>query len=65
LEVYEVHLLHLKFEVYEVHTVQSRIFALTIGMHKKKSYPTIGAVSTDTAMHIELSDVVAALTSFC
>jgi hypothetical protein len=55
----------LKFEVYEVHALQYCIFAPSFGMHKKTPWPDVGAVSTGTAMHVELSNVVMALTSFC
>jgi hypothetical protein len=53
-----------KFEIYEVHALQCCIFAPSFGMHKKTPYPDVGAVSTGTATHVELSNVVAALTSF-
>jgi hypothetical protein len=54
----------LKFEVYEVHALQCYIFAPSFGMHKKTSLPDVSVVSTGTTMHVELSNVVAALTSF-
>jgi hypothetical protein len=40
-------------------------FAPSFDMHKKTPKSDVGAVSTDTIMHIELSNVVASLTSFC
>jgi hypothetical protein len=39
-------------------------FAPSIGMDKKTSLPDVGTVNTGTAMHVELSNVVAALTFF-
>jgi hypothetical protein len=55
----------LKFEVYEVHALQCYIFAPSFGMHKKILWHDVGAVSTGTTTHIELSIVVVALTFFC
>jgi hypothetical protein len=52
------------FEVYEVHILQSCIFALSIGIHKKKMRLDVGVVSTGTTTHVELSNVVSTLTSF-
>jgi hypothetical protein len=55
----------LKFKVYEVHALQYCIFTPSFGMNKKTSEPDVGAVGTGTTMLIELSNVVATLTSFC
>jgi hypothetical protein len=60
-----VFLFILKFEVYKIYALQCCIFAPSFGMHKKTSQPDVGAVSTDTATHIELSNVVATLISYC
>jgi hypothetical protein len=52
------------FEVKVYEVITYCVFTLSIGMHNKTPQPDVGAVRIDTT-NVEMSNVVAPLTSFC